>query len=125
MEPNGKRVLVVEDDPMLHRVLDEALSKAGYELFGAHDGVEGLKMIKAQKPDLVVLDVILPRMTGIELLAEAKKDPGLANMKVLLLTNETEMDTIAEAMAHGTYGYLIKSESNMETIVAKVKELIG
>ena len=98
-----KKVLVVEDEIFIRELYEKVLQGAGYEVTGAQDGQEGLDKVKAGSFDLVLLDIMLPKMTGIDVLKEIKKDPDpkLNKLPVYLLTNLGQESIIKEAFKIG------------------------
>lgn len=83
----GIKILVIEDDPFLNKVYMNKLSQEGFVVSTAMDGLSGLEKAREQKPSLVVLDVILPKMNGFEVLEELKKDPAVKHIPVIIISN--------------------------------------
>jgi CheY-like chemotaxis protein len=117
-----KKVLVVEDEPALKRILSDVLVKGGYEVITANNGKEGLSSALDNHPDLILLDVIMPVMDGIAMLHELRQDAWGKSAEVILLTNLSGTDKIAESKAEGVHDYLVKSDWSLDDIVKKVKE---
>jgi len=117
-----KKVLVVEDEIFIRELYEKVLQGAGYEVTGAQDGQEGLDKVKAGSFDLVLLDIMLPKMTGIDVLKEIKKDPDpkLNKLPVYLLTNLGQESIIKEAFKIGADGYLLKAKYLPNQIVSEV-----
>ena len=86
-DANGKKVLVVEDDVFLAQLLTNRISKAGVNVMRAADGEEGLEMLRANRPNLMLLDLILPKKSGFELLEEMRADPSISNTPVIIVSN--------------------------------------
>ena len=106
---NGvQRILVVEDDPNLAVILKFNLESTGYRVDIARDGVDGLKRIWDERPDLVVLDIMMPRMDGWEVLESVRSDPSLRRLPVIILTNKREDESIARGWSAGADFYLTK-----------------
>jgi len=119
-----KKILFIEDEPTLQKTVGEILSQEGFTVLVALDGEAGLSMAKREKPDLILLDLILPKKNGFEVLAELKKDPETAGISVLVLTNlETSAD-IEKALELGATNYLVKANYELEEVVDKVKNLL-
>lgn len=117
-----KKVLIVEDDPLLRTVLVHQFEEAGFEAIGAQDGSEGALQYFMEKPDAVVLDVMMPKKTGLEMLEEIKaQDPG-TRTPFIVLTNSNEMEQVARAASAGVMAYVLKSEPEIEQIVKMVQE---
>lgn len=146
----AKRVLVVDDDKNTVKFLSVALQENGYEAIGAYDGEEGLQKLQETKPDLVVLDVMMPKRTGFTLFRRLKKDDDYRDIPVIMLTgigaavNEFEekkepddgvfdplKDTVRKAIQQMREDGLVRPEMfvdkpiDPEALVAKVRELIG
>jgi two-component system, OmpR family, response regulator VicR len=119
-----KKILVIEDDRALQSATVEALSQEGYEVVSAFDGEEGLAKLANEKPDLVLLDIILPKKDGYEVLAEIKKGDQ-KNVPVLILTNLEEIDNVQRALDLGATTFMVKSDFSLREIVEKIKENVG
>lgn len=119
----SKRVLVVDDQPHIVRLIQVNLQKEGFEVTTASDGVEGLQRLREVRPDLVILDVIMPRKDGFEVLREAKADPELAEIPVIMLTVKTHNADIVEGLKEGAELYLPKPFHPKE-LVSLVKRVL-
>lgn len=120
----NKKILIIEDEKTLHKALAEYLEAENFIVSGAFDGEKGLEMIKAEKPDLVVLDIVLPKKDGFQVLEEVKNDQAVKNIPVILLTNLESMEDIQKAFDKGATTYLVKSEYKLEDIVKKINETL-
>lgn len=120
-----KKILFIEDEPTLQKTIGEVLSQEGFSVLEALDGEEGILTAKREKPDLILLDLILPKKNGFEVLAELKKDPETANIKIIVLTNLEGSQDVEKALALGATSYLVKANYDLEEVVAKVKESLG
>ncbi|HLM83775.1 MAG TPA: response regulator [Candidatus Bathyarchaeia archaeon] len=116
-----KKILIVEDDRALQSALAEFLLQEGCETINAFDGEEGLQKTEAEKPDLILLDLILPKKDGFEVLAEIMKGPN-KDIPVLILTNLEDLDNVQKALDLGAKTFMIKSDLSLRDIVEKVKE---
>ena len=116
---NVKKVLVVEDEKPLNEILQKALQHAGFETFGALDGENALKLLSENKFDLVLLDMLLPKFSGIEVMAEMSKRHDLT--PVIAVTNLSLEESKQEVMGLGAKDYLVKSETPIAEIVKLVK----
>ena len=116
-------ILVVEDEQTLLKAVTYALDEAGFNVSSAIDGDSAMEKVR-EKPDLVLLDIIIPRKSGLEVLKEMKADPALSDIPVLLLTNLSDDDSVSQGIALGARGYLVKSNYDLESVVAKVKEVL-
>ncbi len=119
-----KKILVVEDETTLQKALMEFLIQEKFEVVGASDGESGLQMALKTRPDLVLLDIILPKKDGYEVLSELKKGDTTKNIPVILLTNLESPEDINRAFEAGASTYLVKSDYKLEDVVKKVKETL-
>ena len=102
------RILIVEDDDDVRALIAHKLRRAGHDVSEAGDGLEGLEVARASVPDLVVLDWMMPKLTGVEVCAQIRADTTLTQPRILLLTAKSQDSDIAQAMEAGADGYLIK-----------------
>jgi two-component system response regulator VicR len=116
-----KKILIVEDDRALSSALTEMLNQEGYETINALDGEEGIEKVASEKPDLILLDLILPKKDGFEVLAEIKSGPN-KDTPVFIMTNLEEVDNVQKALDLGAKTFMIKSDFSLRDIVEKVKE---
>lgn len=114
-------ILVVEDDPRLLRVYQAKLSQQGWTVLTAADGEEGSQLARDKHPNVVLLDLMLPKKDGFGVLADLQKDPGSANVKVLILSNLGQQADIDRGKALGAKEYMVKSDFSLDAIIAKVK----
>lgn len=119
-----KKILFIEDERTLQRTFKEFFEKEKFILISAFDGESGLEIAKKEKPDLILLDIILPKKDGIEVLREIRKDHELKEIPVLILSNLEEIEKIEEALSLGAKGYLIKSENSLFDVLEKVKQTL-
>ncbi|KKT26180.1 MAG: Response regulator receiver protein [Parcubacteria group bacterium GW2011_GWA2_43_9b] len=119
-----KTILLVEDEPTLQKTLSLALTQEGYEVKSALDGEIGLRLARESKPDIVLLDLILPKMDGFEVLDELKKDEATKNIPVIVLTNLESTQDIEKALALGATNYLVKANYDLKDVIEKVKDNI-
>lgn len=119
-----KKILVVEDDRSLQSAVVEMLNQEGYETVSAFDGEEGLAKLSQEKPDLVLLDIILPKKDGFEFLSQMKSNSETKEIPVLILTNLEEVDKVQKAVALGATAFMIKSDYSIKEILEKVKEVL-
>ncbi|MDP4010365.1 MAG: response regulator transcription factor [Candidatus Spechtbacteria bacterium] len=121
----AKKILLVEDDPFLSEIYITKFEEAGYVVEVADDGEKGFQKIKTSNPDIVLLDIILPKMTGLEILESAKRDNALKDIPVIILSNLGSDDDTNKALELGAKGYLIKSQYTPSEVVAKVEEILN
>ena len=121
----NKTILIVDDEQDLAEALEEKLSNEGYTTFRGHDGKEGLALALEHKPDLILLDVMMPVMDGWEMLEELRKDAWGVHAQVTMLTNSSDLESISKAVEKGSYEYIVKAELNMQEIVEHVEQKVG
>ncbi|MDX9914155.1 MAG: response regulator [Candidatus Moranbacteria bacterium] len=120
----NKKILIIEDDLTLRNALTEFLEADNFTVVVASDGEEGLALIGEIKPDLVLLDIILPKKNGFEVLKEMKSDNEVSDIPVMLLTNLGSLDDIEKALALGATTYLVKGDYQIKEIVEKIKNIL-
>ena len=116
-----QKIIIIEDDKILSKVLCAELSDAGFEVLPAFDGETGLKLVRSERPDLVLLDLILPKKHGLEILEEIKKTPDTLGIPVIILTLIEDDETIKKSIRLGAEDYLVKSSHALAEIVMRVK----
>jgi DNA-binding response OmpR family regulator len=121
----SRTILIVEDELPLLRVLKQKFEKEGFTILEAKDGIEGLAMAKSHHPDLVLLDLLLPGLKGMEVLRELRRDEWGRNVPVIILTNLSDSEKVAEALQHDVGDYLVKSDWMLRDLVKKVHEKLG
>ena len=122
----GVKVLLVEDDSFLREICSKKLTKEGYTVYEAIDGEQALNSIAAIKPDIVLLDIILPAIDGFQILNQIKshKDEAVKKVPVIMLSNLGQEDDIQKAMDMGANDYLVKAHFTTEEIVNKIKKIL-
>jgi CheY-like chemotaxis protein len=125
MGDGAKLVLLAEDDRFLRRAGEAALKRAGYEVLGAADGEEALRMAREHLPSLVLLDLIMPKMQGFEVLTALKLDPATAAIPVIVLSNLGQEGDVQQALQAGAHAYFIKANLSMQELVKHVDEALG
>lgn len=118
------KVLIVEDDPLMSRMYQKTFSFAGYSIVMAVDGEEGVLKASTESPDIILLDIMMPKMNGIQALEKLKADPKTKNIPVVMLTNMAESKTAEESLTKGAAKYVIKSEYDPGQVVAMVEQLL-
>jgi CheY-like chemotaxis protein len=122
----AKKILIVEDDVILVRMYTKKFEHEGFEVVAAYSGGEGLAQAAKEKPDLILLDIMMPAMDGFAVIRELKEDLSLRNTPIVILTNLGTSDIfIQEAKRLGVEDYLIKYKVAAKDVVAKVKSLVG
>ncbi|MFA5747044.1 MAG: response regulator [Candidatus Paceibacterota bacterium] len=120
-----KTVLFIDDEAALQRTLGEFLKQEGYNVLSALDGENGLELAKKQNPDLILLDLIMPKMNGFETLAALKSDPGTKSIPVIILTNLEDINDIDRAIEAGADSYLLKSHYSPDEVIEKINQVLG
>jgi len=120
-----KKILFVEDERALQKTFQDLLKQEGYDVISALDGEEGLKLLKSEKPDLVLLDIILPKRGGLDVLREIKKNEETKEIPVIVLTNLEELKQVEEALKLGAKTYLVKANYTLEEVIGKIKKTLG
>ena len=122
---NKKKILVIDDDNDLNTVLVDKLNFSGFEAIGATDGVNGLDKALSLRPDAILLDLVMPKMGGLEMLQLLRKDEWGKQVKVIILTLLEKVDYVADAVEGNIYGYIVKTGHSLDEIVEKVEELVN
>lgn len=119
----SKRILVVDDEPSIVISVEFLMRRAGYEVEVAHDGEAGLAAIRDRRPDCVILDVMMPKKNGFEVLEAVRADPGLADTRIIMLTAKGRDAEVQKGLELGADAYFPKPFSTRE-LVDKVKALL-
>jgi DNA-binding response OmpR family regulator len=119
------KVLVVEDDKFLRTVLEKKLSAEDFEVISAVDGDEALEKIISDKPDIILLDIILPKRSGFLVLENIKKDPEFKKVPVLVISNLGQEEDIKKGLSLGAIEYFVKAKVSLDDVVKKIKEYAG
>jgi len=120
----GEKILIIEDDKFLRELIVQKLTKEGYEVSEAVDGEEGIKKIKEERPEMVLLDLILPNIDGFEVLSQLKADPILSKIPVVILSNLGQKEDIERGLKLGAVDYLIKAHFTPGEIIDKIKNVL-
>jgi len=118
------KIIFVEDEPTLQKTLCDILLKEGYDVKTAFDGIAGLEMIKREKPDLVLLDLILPKMDGFTVLKKMREDAEIKDIPVMVLTNLEGTSDVEKVLELGATTYLVKANYELREVVEKVKKTL-
>ena len=119
------KILIIEDDVVLQKSLKEYLSSEGFDVVCASDGEEGTQKATSEKPDLILLDIILPKKDGYEVLREVKENTETLRIPVVLLTNLDGVADVEKALELGATTYLVKADHKLEEITVKIKEILN
>jgi DNA-binding response OmpR family regulator len=121
MEQN-KKILIVEDEPMLASLLKSRLEKEGFVADHAKDGLEAVNFLKKGKYSLVLLDIILPKMSGFEVMESLKNDPNFSDVPIVIVSNLGQESDIQRGETLGAIGYFVKAQLSIEELIRKIKE---
>jgi len=122
---SGKKVLVIEDDVFLAQLLTNRIAKVGAVVLRAVDGEEGIKMIKESRPDLVLLDLILPKKSGFELLEDMRSDPSTQGIPVIIVSNLGQESDVVRGKELGAVEYFVKAKTSIDGLVERVKAILS
>jgi DNA-binding response OmpR family regulator len=121
----SKKLLIIEDDIVLQNALGEYLSTEGFEISSAEDGEIGIQKALSEKPDLILLDIVLPKKDGYEVLEKVRSNDDTRNIPIVLLTNLGSIADVEKALELGATTYLVKADYKLEEVTAKVKEILN
>jgi DNA-binding response OmpR family regulator len=117
-----KKILFIEDESALQKTFGDFLEKEGFELISALDGETGLKLAEKETADLILLDLILPKMEGIEVLKKLRENPKTKDIPVIVLTNVDDFEKLEKSLELGVKAYLVKTDFTLEEVLQKIKE---
>lgn len=122
---NKKKILIVEDEIAMLKALSGKFKNENFEVIEAQDGVEGLERALKEKPDVVMLDIIMPKMDGISLMKEIRNDrPWGDQVPIIMLTNLSDPESVSEAAKYKVYDFLVKTDWRLDDVVALVREKV-
>lgn len=121
----AKKIVFIEDDPALQKALGGFLREQGYDVRMAADGAEGLAMAAREPPDLILLDLILPGMHGLEVLKAMRRDQTLQAVPVMVLTNVESNESVEQAIELGARAYLVKTSYSLDEVLSKIQGVLG
>lgn len=119
------KILIIEDDPLMSRMYQKIFTFEGYEVDVAENGEDGLVKVKNGNPNLVLLDIMMPKMNGFEVLEKLKSDPATKKLPIVILTNLAGQKDAETAMSKGAVKYIVKSEYEPKQIANMVKEVLA
>ena len=119
------KILFIEDEPHLQTIFSAALEKEKFAVVQAYDGERGLQLAKESKPDLIVLDLVLPKKDGFAVLEDLKKNPETKGIPVIILTNLERSEDIEKTIALGAVTYLVKTNYEIKDIIEKIKKTLA
>lgn len=121
-----KKILIVDDDKIFSKILRDGLTTGGqgkYEVISAFDGEEGLAVAEKERPDLIMLDLVMPKLGGIEVLKKLRVEEWGKDIPVIVETQLSDMGSMGEGVALGVRGYLVKSDYSLDEILHQVEEI--
>jgi len=121
---NEKIILLVEDEPILANLLKQRLEKEGFTVILCRDGEMALKTLKETKPDLILLDIILPKISGFELMETLQADPQFEKAPIIIISNLGQESDIQKSQALGAVRYFVKAKVSIEELVEHVKNFL-
>lgn len=119
-----KLLLFVEDDPFLASLLKTRLINEGFKVLYAADGEQALKILREQKPDLMLLDLILPKKSGFDVMEEMQSDPQINKVSIIIISNLGQESDQARAKELGAVAYFVKAKTSIDNLVAQTKEFL-
>jgi len=120
-----KKVLIIEDEKFLLEMYQMRLISADYEVLTAQDGKTGLHLAVEEKPDLIVLDIVMPEISGFEVLRMLKKDPDTKDIPVLVFSNLGQQEEIEKGLKLGADDYIVKTEVTPTQLIEKIDKMFG
>lgn len=121
----AKKILLIEDEEIMIGLLEKKLAQEGYEISVARDGIEGLEKMRKAKPDLILLDIVMPKMGGFEVMERIKEDKELKKIPIVIISNSGQPVEIDRARELGARDWLIKTEFDPQEVIDKVVKQIG
>ena len=121
----NKIILIIEDEEMIMSVLKKKLIENGFEVITASDGEEGLVKAMSDNPDLILLDIVMPKLDGITMMEKYNQAKGGNKVPVIILSNLDSADKIEESKTKGVHDYLVKTNWSLDDVVKKIKETLG
>ncbi len=125
MADTGKRILLVEDDRVLRRACEAGLKQRGFAVTTAVDGEEALRQARAEPWDLILLDMLMPKLSGLEVLKAIRGDPATRALRVVVISNSSREQDVQEVTRLGVEGYFVKSNLSLQELCDRVSRLLG
>ncbi len=125
VEKKLKTILLAEDDKFISKAYSDGLTRAGYSVLLAHDGVEAINNLIKSKPDLLLLDLIMPEKDGFEVLEEKGKNSELKKIPAIVMSNLGQDSDIKRCKDLGAVDYLVKADTSLQEVIERVKKIIG
>ncbi|MFA5954340.1 MAG: response regulator [Patescibacteria group bacterium] len=121
---SGKKILIIEDEAFLAEMYDTKFRDLGYTVILGHDGMQGVQLMKKERPDLVLLDIIMPGVDGYEVLKMVRKDPETKDLLIVVLSNLGQEEEITKGLQLGADDYLVKSDLTPSQLVEKIESVM-
>lgn len=125
MEEKRHKILVIEDEAPIAEVLIERLANEGFEVISATDGEEGLAIAIDQKPDLILLDILMPKKGGLSMLKDLRATEEGKDIPVMMLTNLSDTEDMNTALESGAFDYMVKSDWDIATVVTSIRNKLA
>lgn len=125
MTDQKKIILVVEDEEPMQLVLRDVLKVEGYDVLEAKNGIEGLELALKEHPDLILLDILMPKMDGLEMLKNLRSDDWGRKVPVIVLTNLSDNEDIAKAVEEDVFEYFVKTDIRIDEVIQRIRDKIG
>lgn len=119
------KVAVIEDEEIVSKIISEELEETEFEVLKAFDGASGISIVKSGRPDIILLDIMMPKMVGFDSLKILKNDPDMRNIPVIILTVLSDDDSMQKARELGAADYIIKSKQRVAEIPDKIKRILS
>lgn len=121
---NQKKIFLVEDDPFLSALLKSRLTKEGFDLIHVKDGEEAINLLRDIKPDIILMDIILPRKSGFEVMEELRADPQISSAPIMIISNLGQDSDIQRGKELGAVEYFVKAKISIDELIEKIKEFL-
>ncbi len=126
MSNDIKKILIVEDETAMRQALGDKFKKSGFEVLLAADGEDGLKIASKEKPSLIMLDILMPKMDGISLTKHIREGSSWGKeVPIIMLTNLTDPDSVSEVAGYGVFDFLVKTDWRLDDVVALVRKKLN
>jgi DNA-binding response OmpR family regulator len=122
---DAKKIMIIEDDVFIRDIYQVKFTQEGFDVTTAEDGLKAIEKLAIIIPDIILLDIMMPYMNGMEVLRRIKADEALKNIPIILLTNISEKESVTEGLEYGVKDYLIKSQFTPAEVVNKVNSLLN
>ena len=119
-----KKILFIEDESALQRAATQVFAEEGFQVFSALDGELGLALAKRERPDIILLDLVIPKIDGFQVLSEIRQDPAIKNIPVIILSNLEGSADVERALELGATTYLVKTNYRLGEVVEKIKHIL-